>query len=85
MMHQTAVAWSPDGTQIVFVSVRDGNQEVYRMNTDSAPSWQASGFQLVFQTSRDGNDDIYRTSSDGTFQTKLTQSLAIGRAPAWEH
>ena len=27
-------AWSPDGRQIVFSSVRHGNQEIYRMNSD---------------------------------------------------
>src|SRR5215208_3831615 len=27
-------AWSPDGTKIAFVSIRDGNTEVYVMNAD---------------------------------------------------
>ena len=26
--------WSPDGTKIAFISDRDGNEEIYVMNTD---------------------------------------------------
>jgi TolB protein len=47
-------AWSPDGTQIAFVSDRDGNQEIYVVNidgtnlqrltwsegSDRSPAWQ---------------------------------------------
>ena len=29
-------AWSPDGTQIAFVSTRDGDAEVYVMTADGA-------------------------------------------------
>jgi Tol biopolymer transport system component len=35
--------WSPDGSQIVFVSRRDGNAEIYRMNADGA----ANGTRVV--------------------------------------
>jgi Tol biopolymer transport system component len=28
------LSWSPDGTQLVFISRRDGSLEVYRMNAD---------------------------------------------------
>ena len=26
--------WSPDGSQIIFQTTRDGNSEIYRMNAD---------------------------------------------------
>ena len=49
--------WSPDGTQIAFVSDRDGNREIYVMNAngtgqtrltnnpaaDNNPDWQPIG------------------------------------------
>jgi len=32
----TLPAWSADGTQIAFVSDRDGNAEIYKMNADGS-------------------------------------------------
>src|SRR5213078_3452910 len=31
-----APAWSPDGSKLLFVSERDGNQEIYVMNGDGS-------------------------------------------------
>ncbi|MBU0492211.1 MAG: DPP IV N-terminal domain-containing protein, partial [Chloroflexi bacterium] len=31
-----APAWSPDGTRMAFTSDRDGNWEIYTMNTDGS-------------------------------------------------
>ena len=37
--------WSPDGTKIAFDSDRDGNDEIYVMNTDgSAPTNRTNHF-----------------------------------------
>jgi TolB protein len=34
--HDTSPVWSPDGTQILFVSDRDSNKELYIMNSDGS-------------------------------------------------
>jgi Tol biopolymer transport system component len=60
--------WSPDGSQIAFVSTRDGNDEIYVMNADgtgqlnvtnnaandNSPSWSPSGTTILFDSDRDG-------------------------------
>lgn len=67
-------SYSPDGSQIIFESNRDGNWEIYRMNIDGSdqqrltsnthddrrPSWHPSGNQIVFESVRGGKNGIYQ-------------------------
>lgn len=89
--------WSPDGTQIAFVSDRDGNSEIYILNIDSSdlirltdndaqdrsPQWSPDGSQIVFQSDRGGNLDIYTMKIDGSGLIPLTDDPAIDRHPSW--
>jgi len=66
-------AWSPDGRSIAFVSTRDGNPEIYVMDSqgqnqrrltfnpggDWRPAWLPDSQHLVFTSDRAGNNDIY--------------------------
>jgi hypothetical protein len=66
-------AWSPDGRSIAFVSTRDGNPEIYLMDTDGGnqrrltwnpagdwrPAWLPDSRHLVFVSDRAGDNDIY--------------------------
>ncbi len=65
--------FSPDGKLIVFRSGRDGNHEIYLMNsdgsnvrrltdnpaTDTMPSFSPDGKQIAFVSTRDGDHEIY--------------------------
>jgi TolB protein len=72
-------AWSPNGQMIAFVSVRDGNSEVYVMNAngsgqrnltrnaaeDLLPAWSPDGRSIALVSNRDGRFDIYVMGADG--------------------
>ncbi len=89
---------SPDGKHITFASDRDGNWEIYVMNsdgsnvrrltnnpaTDDAPTWSPDGRQLAFASDRDGDFEIYILNvNDGTVTTQVTQNTAQDRWPLW--
>lgn len=63
--------WSPDGTQIVFQSSRDGNFEIYKMNADGSGE-----VNLTDNPAPGANRDTFPAwSPDGTrvaFQTTAT-------------
>ncbi len=74
------------GNPIVFVSNRDGNSEIYRMNADgsaqnrltnhpsddSRPSQPQDGSRIVWESNRDGNTEIYVMNRDGSGVQRLT-------------
>jgi hypothetical protein len=67
-------AWSPDGRSIAFVSMRDGDPEIYVMDSNGQnqrrltfsassewrPAWLPDSTGLVFVSDRSGNNDIYQ-------------------------
>ena len=62
-------SWSPDGKQIAFASVRDGNTDIYVMDADGgnqqrltenrkndfSPSWSPDGKRIAFASDRKGD------------------------------
>ena len=89
--------WSPDDTQIVFTSNRDGNDELYAVNfngtglvrltnnaaKDGHGAWSPDGSRLVFESNRDGKFQLYVTGADGTGTTRLTNIAADDVHPIW--
>jgi Tol biopolymer transport system component len=88
---------SPDGSQIAFVSNRDGNDEIYLMSIDGsgqtrltnsaardeAPAWSQDGRQLVFTSDRDGDDELFRVNRDGSGLVQLTSNAVDDNAAVW--
>ncbi len=87
----------PGADLIAFETTRDGNAEIYLLNTESgellnltrhpaddrAPAWSPDGGRIAFESHRDGNWEIYILSlSDGAL-TRLTDDQAYDGAPAW--
>ena len=72
--------------EILFVSNRDGNYEIYTMDSngehvkniskhdsvDFNPSWSADGSLIYFYSERDGNAEIYSMHADGSEVIRLT-------------
>jgi len=80
---------SPDGSQIAYLSNRDGNQEVYVMNIDGSgqqrltsnrveewdPAWSTDGSKVFFSSQNvHGFYDIYKVNKDGSSIEKILNS-----------
>jgi Tol biopolymer transport system component len=94
---QTPV-WSPDGHQLAFVSDRNGDLEIYLMNTDGSglirltnspgydadPAWSPDGSQIVFVSQRDEHFEIYMMNANGSHQQRLTNNPHGSVSPIWQ-
>jgi Tol biopolymer transport system component len=90
--------WSPDGTRIAFVSTRDGNPEIYSMQSnglnpvnltndpgdDDWPAWSPNGTRIAFASDRDGDLEIFSMSAaDGSNVTQHTANTTDDENPVW--
>jgi len=80
-----APTWSPDGSQVAFMSARDGNWEIYivdlanpeprRLTTnpanDGLPTWSPDGQRIAFLSDRGGIWAIHLMNPDGSDQQQL--------------
>jgi Tol biopolymer transport system component len=92
-------AWSPDGSQIVFVSMRHHSSgEIYTMNADGSsvvrlttntvldgdPDFSPDGSKIVFVSIRSGSyGELWTMNADGTGQTLLYDSTGDDTQPVW--
>lgn len=81
--------------KIAFVSLRDGNPEIYTMNPDGSgqvrltdnaaddlePAWSPDGTRIAFISTRDGDHKLFVMNADGTGVSQLTDYDA--GEPAW--
>ena len=79
-------SWSPDGSQLMFMSSMFGNPELfitdasgqrpkrltYSNGANTSPSWNPkTGQQVAFVSDRGGIPQLYTMNSDGTSQSKV--------------
>lgn len=90
-------AVSPDGTRILFESLRGGNAEIYVINMDGSgatnltnnpahderPSWSPDGSRVLFVSDRTGDLDIFVMNADGSDVVNLTNHPSLDRPAAW--
>jgi TolB protein len=87
----------PRASLIVFETYRDGNGEIYLLDThsdqlinltrhpadDRRPAWSPDGTNIAFESNRDGNWEVYTFDlADGSLE-RLTEDPAYDGAPAW--
>jgi TolB protein len=89
--------WSPDGRKLAFTSNRNGNDDVYVVNSDGtgltrltthtasdgSPTWSPDSQKIAFTSKRDGYSDVFVMNADGTNPVNLTRTVADEYDPIW--
>lgn len=92
-------AWSPDGTQLAYVSFETRKPVVFVhtlatgrrkalanfKGSNSAPAWSSNGQQLAVVLTKDGGSQIFSMSADGSGLNRLTSTGGINTEPAYSH
>ena len=95
-MHIATIGYSAPPAKIVFSSMRDGNYEIYVMDSNGGnqvnltddpavdwdPTWSPDGDRIAFVSSRDTFLQIYTMDSDGRNLMQLTHASNVSE-PAW--
>ena len=81
-----SLAWSPDGTQLAYVTFEQGHAVVYTQSlitnkrvllanfrgSNSAPAWAPDGNSLAIVLARDGSSQIHIVGADGKNLRRVT-------------
>lgn len=91
------LAQTPTRPKIIFNSNRDGNAEIYMMDTDGKqqvrltrhpdvdfqPVWSPTGEQILFVSNRDGVHDLYLMDPNRENVKKVFKTGSFRQQPAW--
>jgi len=83
--------------KIVFVSSRDGNDEIYSCNADGSnltrltndpgydgePAWSPDNAKIAFISDRNGTPELYIMNADGSNVVQRTFSGSYSQYPTW--
>jgi Tol biopolymer transport system component len=89
--------WSPDSSQIIFLSNRDGGTEIYRLEINSDTlhrltdntvedrdlAWSRDGQWIAFASNVDGDFEIFVMDVDGGNLQRVTYNDSVDFAPDW--
>src|SRR5437588_12744630 len=92
-----APAPQQDKPQLLIVSSRTGNAEIFLVNADgggatnltqskaesSYPAWSPDGRMIAFASNRDGSMNIYVMDARGGAVKQLTKGNEVNRCPTW--
>ncbi len=88
---------SPDGSTIALTLSKDGNSEIYTIDTsgtikarltnnaaiDGSPSWSPGSNQIAFVSSRSGGPQVFRMASNGSGAARLSTQGNYNQSPDW--
>ncbi|MCU0485565.1 MAG: serine/threonine-protein kinase [Anaerolineales bacterium] len=89
--------WSPDGQKLAYLSIIDGNFQIFIVDISSktepiqitfdgqnyGPEWSPDGNLIAFSSSRLGHYDIFVMNADGSDQRILFQHDGDDFSPSW--
>ena len=90
-------AWSPDGSELAYVSFESGNSAIYIQNVatgsrrlitarkgiNGAPAFSPDGTKLALVLSYTGNPEVYVMDLASKALTRITNNYSIDTEPEW--